>query len=210
MNALIIIGAGGFGREVLALCLALDPLGERWRTVGFVDDAPTEATEERLRRAGAALLGGLDVLRSAGPTEVLVAVGDPTARLRIVRELEPASHLYPTLVHPHATVGPDVALGRGCVIAPGARLSTAITVDEHVHIDQNVTVGHDTVIGAGTRLNPGACVSGSVTLGSAVTIGANATVLQGLTVGGGATVGAGSVVTRDVSPGQTVKGVPAR
>lgn len=210
MSTLVIVGAGGFGREVLALVQALDPVGERWPTVAFVDDGPNEVALASLRRSGATLLGGLAVLRDGPPTEVVIAVGHPATRLRIAEDLQSANHGYPTLVHPHATIGPDVTLGPGCVIAPGARLSTAISVDEHVQVDQNVTVGHDTSMGAGTRLNPGACISGSVTLGRAVSIGANATLLQGLTVGEGATVGAGAVVTMDVSAGRTVKGVPAR
>jgi len=41
-------------------------------------------------------------------------------------------------------------------------------------------------------------------------IGCNTTVLGGVTIGAGARVGAGSVVTKDVPPGATVAGVPAR
>jgi len=49
-----------------------------------------------------------------------------------------------------------------------------------------------------------------VRLGDGVWIGAGAIVLPGVTVGDGAIIGAGAVVTRDVAPGQTVAGNPAR
>lgn len=49
-----------------------------------------------------------------------------------------------------------------------------------------------------------------VTIGEDVWIGAAALILPGVTVGDGAIVGAGSVVTRDVAPGATVAGSPAR
>jgi acetyltransferase-like isoleucine patch superfamily enzyme len=57
---------------------------------------------------------------------------------------------------------------------------------------------------------PSANLSGNVTVEDGAFIGSGATILQGLTIGKGATVGAGAVVTRDVAPGLTVVGVPAR
>ena len=57
---------------------------------------------------------------------------------------------------------------------------------------------------------PGARVAGAVSIGAGALVGSGAVVLQGLTVGAGATIGAGAVVTRDVAPGVTVVGVPAR
>jgi UDP-2-acetamido-3-amino-2,3-dideoxy-glucuronate N-acetyltransferase len=41
-------------------------------------------------------------------------------------------------------------------------------------------------------------------------IGSGATILCGVTIGEDAMIGAGAVVTRDVAPGETVAGVPAR
>jgi maltose O-acetyltransferase len=49
-----------------------------------------------------------------------------------------------------------------------------------------------------------------VRIGSDVWIGGGAIILPGVTIGDGAVIGAGSVVTRDVDPGQTVMGNPAR
>ena len=59
-------------------------------------------------------------------------------------------------------------------------------------------------------MNPGAHISGNVSLGHGVMIGTGAAVIQGCTVGDWAVIGAGAVVIRDVEPGVTVVGVPAR
>lgn len=208
---LIIVGCGGFGREVNSLVEDLRANGLGWDVVGFVDDAPSAADQTRLAALGIAHLGPLDVLRDPEQTaDLAVAIGSPAVRKKIVYDLHQFSFSYPTLVHPAATVGRHVSLGAGAIIAPGARLSAHIVVGDHVHIDQQATVGHDCVISPFSRLNPASCVSGSVEVGEGALIGANATILPGVKVGEWSTVGAGAVVTHAVPPRTVVKGVPAR
>ncbi len=210
-TGLVIIGCGGFGREVFGIVAAVNAAGGDWTVEGFVDDGPSPHDQKAVAALGSVLLGTVDdLVGRAEPATVIVAIGSPSVRRRITERLAGVDVTYPTLVHPDATVGSDVILGSGTVVAPGARLSTAICVGRHVHIDQNVAVGHDTVIADFARLNPQACISGSVSIDTEALIGANATVLQGLRVGAGATVGAGGVVVRNVAPHCTVKGIPAR
>lgn len=207
-GSVVVVGCGGFGREVLALLHALRDAGQAWDVRGFVDDEPADVA--RVEAAGSRVLGPVAALADLDPAwAVVVAVGSPVARRALDARIA-ADRPRPVLVHPDATVGTGVTLGDGSVVAAGARLSTAITVGRLVHVDQNATVGHDATLGDYARLNPQACVSGAVTVGAGALVGASATVLQGLTVGDGATVGAGAVVTRDVPTSTTVKGVPAR
>ena len=211
MRPLVIVGCGGFGREVFSIVEALNADKLRWSIEGFVDDDPTIAAKEAVDALDSQILGDLTTLSTHRATiDAIIAVGVPEARAAIRRRLRTASLNYPVLIHPDATVGRRVDIGEGVVIAPGARLSTAIRLGHHVQIDQNATVGHDTRIGSCTRLNPQACVSGSVSLGESVLVGAGATILQGLSIGSGATIGAAACVVNDVPPRAVVKGVPAR
>lgn len=143
-------------------------------------------------------------------TAAVIAVGSPRVRKAIENRTSHLRFRWATLVHPTATVGLNVRLGEGTIVAAGARLSTNINVGAHVQLDTNVTIGHDCDIASFARVNPGACVSGSVEIGQGALIGANATVLQCLRVGSAAVVGAAACVVADVVPGTTVKGVPAR
>jgi sugar O-acyltransferase (sialic acid O-acetyltransferase NeuD family) len=191
-----IAGAGGVGREVLDVALALDTA-----VAGFVDDGcsgtavrglPVRPMHELPERAA-----------------FLVAIGDPEARLRVATRLEAVGEAA-TLVHPRSIVGPFTSVGAGALVSGGAFVSSSVELGPHTQVHYNATVGHDCVLEEGSTVLPGANVAGAVRLGRAVTIGSGAIVLQGLTIGDGAVVGAGAVVTKDVAPGTTVVGNPAR
>lgn len=208
---LVIIGCGGFGREVHALVEALNRVQESYEVLGFVDDRPAVADLARIADLGAKVVGTVaDLSRWHNPVNAVIAIGSAADRVAVDNALRGSRVEWAVLVHPDATIGSHIRLMEGTVVAAGARLSTNITIGRHVHVDQNAAVGHDCVIGDFARLNPQTCISGAVTIGAGGLIGAAATVLQGLRVGEDSTVGAGAVVTRDVAPGATVKGVPAR
>jgi sugar O-acyltransferase (sialic acid O-acetyltransferase NeuD family) len=208
---LFIIGAGGFGREVFSIIEALESSGSVPHAAGFIDDAPSAADLERVNVLGSRVVGCVDdLIRRTEPFGAILAIGSASARETIAGLLAYSPVTFPMIVHPDTTMGCDVRLAEGVVVAAGSRLSTNIEVGRHVHIDQNAVVGHDCNLGDFSRLNPQACVSGAVTIGRGALIGANATLLPGLDVGDGAIVGAGAVVTSAVDPAATVKGVPAR
>ena len=210
---LVIVGAGGFGREVHAVVEAINAAGDALDLVGYVDDLGT--SDELLARLGTLRLGGIDLLcTDAGPIDgdvgYVVAIGAGEVRRRIDTRLTAAGRRPLTLVHPMATVGGDNRIAEGCILTAGARVTTNITLGRHTQLHVNCTIGHDSVLDDFVSVYPGATVSGNVHLAEGVTIGTGANVLPGVTVGAGAFVGAGAVVTADVEPGVTVVGVPAR
>jgi sugar O-acyltransferase (sialic acid O-acetyltransferase NeuD family) len=208
---LFIVGAGGFGREVFSIIRALNGSGSLPRIAGFIDDNPSPADLKNLASLGSTIAGSIDdLVRRREPFSAVLAVGSAVDREMIAGLLASSPVTYPVLVHPDTTIGCDVHLAEGVVVAAGSRLSTNIRVGLHVHIDQNAAVGHDCVLEDFSRLNPQACLSGAVTIGRRALIGANAIVLQGLKVGDDAIVGAGAVVTHPVDQAVTVMGIPAR
>jgi sugar O-acyltransferase (sialic acid O-acetyltransferase NeuD family) len=144
------------------------------------------------------------------PGPVALALGRPATRAEVLERLIELGRTPATLVHAEATIGPDVELGPGCIVSPGVRITANIRIGAATLVHTGVVLSHDDVIGRCVTISPGTTITGGVTLGDEVSIGAGVTVLPGVTIGRGAVVGAGAVVTRDVEPGTTVVGVPAK
>jgi sugar O-acyltransferase (sialic acid O-acetyltransferase NeuD family) len=206
LTPLVIIGAGGFGREVFELLGDINANGPVFNFLGFLDDGDVQLP--LLERLGAPLLGPTSILPGLGASFV-IGIGAPETRRRIdgqARSSAPAA----TLTHPSATIGKDVQIGEGAVIAAGARLTTHVTLGRHVHVNVNCTIGHDVVVEDYATLYPGVHLGGGCLIEDGATLGTGCVVLPNVRVGHGAVVGAGAVVGRDVRPNTTVVTATAR
>ena len=129
----------------------------------------------------------------------------------LATSMRPERFEFPNLVHPRAILDTaHVSIGRGNCVTAGCIFTTDIQVGDFNLFGWHVTVGHDARMGSFNVVNPSVNISGGVRVGSQVLLGTRFQVLEGLAIADGATVGAGAVVTRDVEPGVTVVGVPAR
>jgi sugar O-acyltransferase (sialic acid O-acetyltransferase NeuD family) len=214
MQKVVIVGAGGFAREVLDILMAVNAQHPRYEILGFVDDN-TELWGLELN--GVRVLGGLEWLASARAAGVLatVAVGSPQTRSMLVQKIAAAGLGFCQLTHPSAILTPFIELGEGAIVTAGCILTNRITIGRHVHINLDCTLGHDAVLEDYATLAPGVHVSGWVHIGKRAYVGTGAVLINGteeapLTVGDDAVVGAGACVVRPVPAGVTVVGVPAR
>lgn len=208
MTRIAILGASGLAREAAAVAEALRGAGEPLEVVGFIDVAlqPGEIV------GGLPILGDEAWFATAEGRGVLAvpALGDPGLRRRSVEAVERYGGAFTSLIHPTVSRGPRVTIGNGCLLLPMSSLTTDISIADFVSINPGCTLGHDVRVGRFVNLSPGTRLSGFVEVEEGADLGAGSVVLPGLTVGAGAVIGAGGVAVRDVGPGLTVVGVPAR
>lgn len=101
-------------------------------------------------------------------------------------------------IHPGATIGRHFFIDHGFVV-----IGETAEIGDGVTIYQNVTLG-------GTSPDNGIAGKRHPTISDGAIIGSGAQVLGPITIGVRARVGANAVVTKDVSEGTTVVGIPAR
>jgi sugar O-acyltransferase (sialic acid O-acetyltransferase NeuD family) len=212
MKRIIVVGAGGFAREVRWLIEEINAVHREWAFGGYV---VSDVTKLGVHDDGDAVRGDLRWLEEhANDVDALaIGIGTPAARLSISAELgRSMPHVeWPALVHPSVRMGrSSCALDPGVLVCAGTIATVNVRFAAFSMVNLACTIGHEAVIGPGAVLNPTVNISGGVSLGSGVLVGTGAQILQYVRVGDGATVGAGAVVTKDVAPGATVVGIPAK
>ena len=201
---IVIIGAGGFGREVLAL---ID--GERYIAIGFIDTHPCNHSSLSVPILGNDSL--LTELKGKGIAScACVAVGNNSKRQDLFEKVLKSQLALPPIIHSSATILTIKSIGEGAIIYPNVVIMTDCKIGNGVLVNAGVTLGHDVELGDFSAINPGAHVAGNVIIGQRVLIGIGTTILENLQIGDDAVIGAGSVVLKDVPSGVVVYGVPAR
>ena len=201
---LVIVGAGGFGREVHVMLDDVYP-AERYRFKGFLADETNE-----LAAALGPTLGSPEDYQPQPNDRLILAIGYMDARQRLTRHLEDRGAVFADFIHPRAFIAKNARIGNGAVIFPFAVVSNAASLGDHVHLNYYASVGHDAKVGRCSLLAPYATMNGFSSLGEAVYLSTHSTVVVNKHVADHAKVSANSTVQHDVPAHAFVFGVPGR
>lgn len=207
MNNLYIIGAGGFGREVIWLVERINTLEPTWNIVGFIDD---DETRWGTKESGYPVLGGCEYLKRMENVYAVCAVGAAKTRKLIVEKMKKSAVKFATLIDPSVLFSPKVEIGKGTIICANSILTVDIKIGEHVIINLDCTVGHDSIVENFVTIYPNVNVSGNVHLGECSELGTGVQIIQGKKIASNTIIGAGAVVVGDIEKSGTYVGGPAK
>jgi len=203
---LVIIGAGGCGREVFIWATQAIAAGIPLRIKGFLDDRACA-----LQGMGyvTGILGSVSAYEIDEKDVFVCAIGDPAIKMKCYSRIAQRGGVFASIIHPLANIGQNVELGEGVVMGPFSSITCDAKVGNHTSIGALSNVAHDTVLGDWCQISSHCGVNGNATLGDGVFLGSHVCILPGVKVGPWAFVGAGSIVVTNVSPSVKVFGNPA-
>ncbi len=206
MKDIIIIGAGGFAKEVIWLIERINMYSKIYNIIGIVDDF-----YEQESLCDLPILGGIDYIDTIDSnTDICIAIGNGPLRESIVSNISNTNISFPNLIDPSVIMSNKVNLGAGNIICAGCILTVDINIDNFNIINIDTTVGHDVIINDYCTILPSSNISGNVKLSNNVMIGTGTQVIQGVEIKENCIIGAGAVVIRDTDENSTYGGVPSK
>lgn len=205
MQDLVIIGAGGFGREMVEHINMINrEVGPTWNFIGYVDDSSVETKE------GVKILGGLeDFLKMDRKIQYFIAIANMEVREKIADRCKEAGFTAATIIHAGTLVAPGCEIGEGAFVGRGNVLRRNVKIGEHCIVQGGGVFCRNTQIGAYTSIMTASCVGSDVKIGKYNYFGLRCNVADGVTTADNCTFGACASVNEDAPvPGMYV-GVPA-
>lgn len=206
VRRILIVGAGGFGREVLHW--ARDAWPDQAATIaGFLSADPGVLGDHALE---VPILGDPAAYMPEPGDGFLLAIGIPGVRRRVAEDLEQRGATFLTLVHPSAIVLPTAMIGNGSIICPYAIVSDSVRLGRFTLMNYHSSLGHDASTGDFSVLSPYSTLGGGAAIGADAFLGLHATVGPGTRIGSRSKVSANSAALHDCPAGTLIHGVPGR
>ncbi len=209
-----LVGAGGFGREVMPFVRS-----SLMRSTGVAaGDLAIVFIDDRLAGQdvnGVRTVAMDDFEQMPGQRRFNIAVADAAIRRSLAQRLRHGGAEPESLVADNVVIGEGNRIGVGAILCPFSCVTSNARIGEFFHCNLYAYVAHDCVVGDFVTFAPAVRCNGAVTIEDDAYLGTSAVLRQGtdkrpLTIGRGAVVGMGAVVTRSVAAGTTVVGNPAQ
>lgn len=192
MKNLIIVGGGGFFRELYEYC-STDIENGRLQHVsikGVVDDNPAVDTR------GLQYLGSVDEYDLQEDDVLIIAIGNPQIRAKIYNQFIMKGGDFYTYIHPSVYVSPSADIGDGVIIAPHSIVNANAKIAPNVVVNVQCSVGHDCGIEMSAVLSPYCALSGGSKVGKECFLGSRVTVFPNVIIKNKASIDA-HVCVRD-------------
>lgn len=202
---LIIVGGGGFGNEVANWAADSHMAGKQPPLFGYIDDNERGSLGKGVPHIGSIV----DYVPQSGDA-LLLAVGAPETKRRIVELLRTRGARFATLIHPTAIIGSNCCHEEGVIICPLAMNTANTRMGAFSTLLSFSGLGHDASLGSYSTVSSHVDVMGHASIGDGVFIGSGARVMPNKSVANGARIGANVVVQRNVRANVTLFAAPPK
>ena len=205
MEKIIIIGAGGFGLEILDLIDQINQNEFKYHILGFLDDC-----KDGNLVPGISIIGTTKEIDTFYDSLFVIGIANPKIREHFYNLLKSKKFLIPNLIHPTALVSnyaqingfDGIIVNSYSIIAPRAEIGKGTIIDSYVY------VGHESKLEEFVTVYSGALIAGNVIIGKSSQIGLGARIIQGKIIGSNSIIGAGSTVVKDILSNVIAVGTP--
>lgn len=212
---LIIVGAGGCGREIYEMLPGVFSADE-YNVKGFLSDNLTILDEFSQIKEKAPILGTIADYNIQENDRFILAIGDVThrgdmsVREKVARILLKRNAKFINFIHPTAQVLPSAKLGTGLLIYPYALVGSNVIIEDFVMISAFATCGQDSTVGEYTIMCPYSCLLGNSTTGRNCFLGTHSTLAPTKSIGNNCRISANSAALRDAPDDTFICGVPGK
>jgi len=205
LKDIVLVGAGGFGREVLWILEE----NKDWNILGFIDGSD-ELTGKMIN--GYPILGTEEwLVNCKSEINAVICIGNPKVRKAVVDKISVNTNIkFPNIIANDVRFSKHVEFGVGNIICSSSILTVNIKLGDFNIINLSCTIGHDVNLHNYITVYPGVNISGNVEIGNETEIGTGTKIIQGLLITNNVITGAGAVVVKDLTESGTYIGVPVK
>jgi sugar O-acyltransferase (sialic acid O-acetyltransferase NeuD family) len=205
MRKLIIIGAGGFGREILDTLNYINSIEKSYDIMGFVDNIIPIGTSVN----GIEVLGNDEALEIYPNSSLVIAIGDPHVRKKYYEKYKNKFN-FPVIIHPTAIVSEFARIGEGTILQAFCIAAANSIIGNGVAINARSGVGHDAKVGDFTCIQSFCDITGNNNIGELCFLGTGVKIIPKLYIADESYLCAGSVIFKDILTKSKVLGNPGK
>lgn len=206
MKEIIIVGAGGFGRELLQWIKEINYKKQTWKIKGFLDDN-LHALDGY--NCDYRIIGRISEWHPSANEIFALAIAKIETKKLVVDLITSRGGKFASIIHPTTRICDFAKYGKGLIMYPGSSIGPNCIIGNYVTLLSS-GLGHDVIVGDFSTISSLCGISGHVKIGNSVYLGTGCIIPPSLRIGDNAFVGMGSVIIRNVKDNTKVFGNPAK